>query len=67
MTEFDNLKDTSYKLIAETIEKNPSNVSIKLVYAVIDKLLEAKDTQIDRLATDKATAILNDIADKAEK
>ena len=51
MNDFENLKQGSYNLIAEFIEK----------------LLNAKDMQVDVLANQKATKILNDITDKAHE
>ncbi|MGT2866633.1 hypothetical protein [Streptococcus fryi] len=67
MNDFENLKQASYKLIAEYIEKNPADVATTAVIDVIEKLLTAKDIQVDRLATEKATKTLNDIVDKAYK
>lgn len=67
MNEFENLKQASYKLIAEYIEKNPADVATNAVIDVIEKLLAAKDMQAEKLATEKATKILNDIADKASE
>lgn len=67
MNEFENLKQASYKLIAEYIEKNPADVATNAVIDVIEKLLAAKDMQVEKLATEKATKILNDIADKASE
>ncbi|WP_308689414.1 hypothetical protein [uncultured Streptococcus sp.] len=67
MNEFENLKQASYKLIAEYIEKNPADVATNAVIDVIEKLLAAKDMQVEKPATEKATKILNDIADKASE
>ncbi|HEM4754491.1 TPA: hypothetical protein U1039_002211 [Streptococcus suis] len=67
MNDFDSLKQASYKLIAEYIEKNPADVATTAVVDVIEKLLAAKDMQVDRLATKKAAKTLNDIADKASE
>ncbi|HES9049764.1 TPA: hypothetical protein VPG36_001031 [Streptococcus pyogenes] len=67
MNEFENLKQASYKLIAEYIDKNPADVATNAVIDVIEKLLAAKDMQVEKLATEKATKILNDIADKASE
>lgn len=67
MNEFENLKQASYKLIAEYIEKNPADVATNAVIDVIEKLLAAKDMRVEKLATEKATKILNDIADKASE
>ena len=67
MNGFENLKQASYKLIAEYIEKNPADVATNAVIDVIEKLLAAKDMQVEKLATEKATKILNDIADKASE
>ncbi|HFI0255022.1 TPA: hypothetical protein ACGO1F_001852 [Streptococcus suis] len=67
MNDFDSLKQASYTLIAELIEKNSADVATATVIEVIEKLLTAKDMQVDKLATDKATKIINDIADKANK
>ncbi|HFI0055286.1 TPA: hypothetical protein ACGORU_001626 [Streptococcus suis] len=67
MNDFDSLKQASYTLIAELIEKNSADVATATVIEVIEKLLTAKDMQVDKLATEKATKIINDIADKANK
>ncbi|HEM4667968.1 TPA: hypothetical protein U1032_000138 [Streptococcus suis] len=67
MNDFDSLKQASYKLIAEYIEKNPADVATTAVVDVIEKLLAAKDMQVDELATKKAAKTLNDIADKASE
>lgn len=67
MNEFENLKQASYKLIAEYIEKNPADVATNAVIDVIEKLLAAKDMQVEKLVAEKATKILNDIADKASE
>ncbi|WP_367007089.1 hypothetical protein ABZ559_01890 [Streptococcus sp. ZY19097] len=65
MNDFESLKKASYKLIAEYIEKNPADVATTAIIDVIEKLLAAKDMQVDRLTTEKATKMLNDIADKS--
>ena len=67
MNDFESLKQVSYTLIAESIEKNPAAVATPAVIAVIEKLLNAKDMQVDVLANQKATKILNDITDKAHE
>lgn len=67
MNDFESLKQASYKLIAEYIEKNPADVATTAIIDVIEKLLAAKDMQVDRLATEKAAKTLNDIADKASE
>lgn len=67
MNDFESLKQASYKLIAEYIETNPANIATTAVFDVIEKLLTAKDMQVDRLATEKAAKALNDIADKASE
>ncbi|HEL1594621.1 hypothetical protein [Streptococcus suis] len=67
MNDFESLKQASYKLIAEYIEKNPADVATTAIVDVIEKLLAAKDMQVDRLATEKAAKTLNDIADKASE
>ncbi|HEM5157613.1 hypothetical protein [Streptococcus suis] len=67
MSDFENLKQASYKLIAEYIENNPANIATVAVIDVIEKLLAAKDMQVDRLANEKATTILNDLAGKASE
>ncbi|HEM4727772.1 TPA: hypothetical protein U1049_000271 [Streptococcus suis] len=67
MNDFDSLKQASYKLIAEYIEKNPADVATTAIIEVIEKLLAAKDMQVDELATKKAAKTLNDIADKASE
>ena len=67
MNEFENLKQASYKLIAEYIEKRPAEVATNAVIDVIEKLLADKDMRVEKLATEKATKILNDIADKASE
>ncbi|HEM4770010.1 TPA: hypothetical protein U1080_001420 [Streptococcus suis] len=67
MNDFESLKQASYKLIAEYIEKNPADVATTAVVDVIEKLLAAKDMQVDELATKKAAKTLNDIADKASE
>ncbi|MDA3774969.1 hypothetical protein PF596_09770 [Streptococcus thermophilus] len=67
MNDFESLKQSSYKLIAEYIEKNPADVATTAIIDVIEKLLAAKDMQVDRLATEKAAKTFNDIADKASE
>ncbi|HEM3474026.1 hypothetical protein ACYKKI_03600 [Streptococcus suis] len=67
MSDFENLKQASYKLIAEYIENNPANIATAAVIDVIEKLLAAKDMQVDILANEKATTILNDLAGKASE
>ncbi|MGU7966260.1 hypothetical protein ACS6YB_07870 [Streptococcus suis] len=67
MSDFENLKQASYKLIAEYIENNPANIATAAVIDVIEKLLAAKDMQVDKLANEKATTILNDLAGKASE
>ena len=67
MNDFENLKQVSYNLIAEFIEENPAEVATPAVIDVIEKLLNAKDMQVDVLANQKATKILNDITDKAHE
>ncbi|MFC5630299.1 MULTISPECIES: hypothetical protein [Streptococcus] len=67
MNDFESLKQASYKLIAEYIEKNTADVATKATIDVIEKLLTAKDMQVDRLATEKAAKTLNDIVDRASE
>ncbi|HEM5025749.1 TPA: hypothetical protein U1206_001792 [Streptococcus suis] len=67
MNDFESLKQASYKLMAEYIEKNPADVATTAIIEVIEKLLAAKDMQVDELATKKAAKALNDIADKASE
>ena len=67
MNDFESLKQVSYNLIAEFIEKNPAEVATTAVIDVIEKLLNAKDMQVDVLANQKATEILNDITDKTHE
>lgn len=67
MNDFESLKQASYKLIAEYIETNPAEVATSAVIDVIEKLLNAKGMQVDVLANQKATKILNDITDKAHE
>ena len=67
MNDFESLKQASYKLIAEYIGKNPADVATTAVVDVVEKLLAAKDMQVDELATKKAAKALNDIADKASE
>lgn len=64
MDEFEKFKKASYRLIAELITKNSSDSVSESVFIVIDKLLEAKNLQIDTLANEKALAKLTDIEDK---
>ncbi|MCK3877951.1 hypothetical protein HCC16_07615, partial [Streptococcus suis] len=59
MNDFESLKQASYKLIAEYIEKNPADVATTAIIEVIEKLLAAKDMQVDELATKKAAKALN--------
>lgn len=42
-------------------------LQLPLLLISIEKLLAAKDMQVDRLATEKAAKTLNDIADKASE
>ena len=67
MNDFESLKQASYNLIAEYIETNPANIATTAVFDVIEKLLTAKDMQVDVIANQKATKILNDMADKASE
>ena len=67
MNDFESLKQVSYNLIAEFIEKNTAEVATPAVIDVIEKLLNAKDMQVDVLANQKVTKILNDITDKAHE
>lgn len=67
MNDFENLKQASYKLIAEYIEKNPADIATTAVIDVIEKLLAAKDMQVDRLATEKTAKTLNDIVDRVSE
>lgn len=67
MSDFENLKQASYKLIAEYIEKNPADIATTAVVDVIEKLLVAKDMQIDQLANEKAAKTFNDIANRASE
>lgn len=60
MDNFEDFKQASYKLIAEYIDKNSADVAIPAVVDVVEKLLSAKDLQIDTLANKKATEILNE-------
>lgn len=60
MNEFESLKQASYQLIAEYIEKNSADVATPAVIDVIEKLLVAKEMQVEKLATEKATKILKD-------
>lgn len=65
MNDFESLKKASYQLITEYIEKNSADVATSAVIDVVEKLLAAKDMQVERLATEKATKILNKMLDKA--
>lgn len=65
MNDFESLKKASYQLITEYIEKNPADVATSAVIDVVEKLLAAKDMQVEKLATEKATKILNKMLDKA--
>ncbi|HEP1568687.1 TPA: hypothetical protein VB829_001299 [Streptococcus suis] len=67
MNDFESLKQASYKLIAEYIEKNPADVATTAIVDVIEKLLVAKDMQLNRLANEKAAKKLKDIADKVSE
>lgn len=67
MNDFENIKQASYKLIAEYIEKNPADIATTAVIDVIEKLLAAKDMQVDILATEKAAKTLNDIVDRVSE
>ncbi|HGJ6621978.1 TPA: hypothetical protein ACJW1T_002060 [Streptococcus pneumoniae] len=67
MNDFESLKQASYQLITEYIEKNSTDVATNAVIDVIEKLLAAKDMQVEQLATEKATKILNEIANKASE
>lgn len=65
MNDFESLKKSSYQLITEYIEKNSADVATSAVIDVVEKLLAAKDMQVEKLATEKATKILNKMLDKA--
>lgn len=65
MNDFESLKKASYQLITEYIEKNSADVATSAVIDVVEKLLVAKDMQVEQLATEKATKILNKMLDKA--
>lgn len=65
MNDFESLKKASYQLITEYIEKNSADVATSAVIDVVEKLLAAKDMQVERLANEKATEILNKMLDKA--
>lgn len=67
MADFESLKQASYKLIAEYIEKNPADVATAAVVEIIEKLLTAKDMQVDILATEKAVKTINASFDKASE
>lgn len=67
MNDFESLKQASYQLITEYIEKNSADVATNAVIDVIEKLLAAKDMQVEQLATEKATKILNEIANKVSE
>lgn len=64
MNDFESLKKASYQLITEYIEKNSADVATSAVIDVIEKLLAAKDMQVEQLATEKATKILKGILDE---
>lgn len=64
MNDFEKLKQASYQLITEYIEKNSADVATNAVIDVIEKLLAAKDMQVEKLATEKATKILKDMLDE---
>jgi hypothetical protein len=65
MNDFESLKKASYQLITEYIEKNSADVATSAVIDVVEKLLVAKDMQVEQLANEKATKILNKMLDKA--
>ena len=65
MNDFESLKKASYQLITEYIEKNSADVATSAVIDVVEKLLVAKDIQVEQLANEKATKILNKMLDKA--
>ena len=65
MNDFESLKKASYQLITEYIEKNSADVATSAVIDVVEKLLAAKDMQVEKFATEKATKILNKMLDKA--
>lgn len=65
MNDFESLKKASYQLITEYIEKNSADVATSAVIDIVEKLLVAKDMQVERLANEKATEILNKMLDKA--
>lgn len=65
MNDFESLKKASYQLITEYIEENSADVATSAVIDVVEKLLAAKDMQVEKLATEKATKILNKMLDKA--
>ena len=65
MNDFESLKKASYQLITEYIEKNSADVATSAVIDIVEKLLAAKDMQVEKLATEKATKILNKMLDKA--
>nr|DAU77090.1 MAG TPA: hypothetical protein [Caudoviricetes sp.] len=67
MNDFESLKKASYQLITEYIEKNSADVATSAVIDVVEKLLVAKDIQVERLANEKATEILNKMLDKASE
>ena len=64
MNDFESLKKASYQLITEYIEKNSADVATSAVIDVVEKLLVAKDMQVEQLATEKATKILKDTLDE---
>lgn len=53
MNDFESLKKASYQLITEYIEKNSADVATSAVIDVVEKLLAAKDMQVERLANEK--------------
>ena len=67
MNDFESLKKASYQLITEYIEKNSADVATSAVIDVVEKLLVAKDIQVERLANEKATEIINKTLDKASE
>ena len=64
MNDFESLKKASYQLITEYIEKNSADVATSAVIDVIEKLLAAKDMQVEQLATEKATKIFKGMLDE---
>ena len=67
MNDFESLKQASYQLITEYIEKNSADVATNAIIDVIEKLLATKDMQVGKLATEQRTKILNEIANKASE